>query len=105
MFWHYKDIGYSRKKAEEKVLSLGFESSENRGWHKYLVKHTGKTGKKRIHIVPSSENFNIHIDNAKHKVVHDKWAYDIIKEVLIELNKITFKEKVILIIKKILCLE
>lgn len=105
MNWHFKELGLTRKEAEDKVKNLKFIDDKSRGWYRMLKGKNNKPSKRRIHIVPSDTYFNIHIDSAHHKVVYGKVETKIINLFMYKLNKFSFKWKVKLFIRKYLTIN
>ena len=100
MNWHYKELGLTRKEAEDRVKSLKFIDDKNRGWYRMLKRKNNKTSKRRVHIVPSDTYFNIHIDSANHKVVCGIIETKIINLFMYKLNKLSIRWKIKLFIRK-----
>lgn len=100
MIWEYKNLGYTRKEAEEKILRVGFKIAEGRGYEIKLPKGN-KMQAMRFHIVPSGDSFNLHLDSKKHKVVNGKKRLPYLQGIIRRLNKLTFREKIIKIIRSI----
>lgn len=91
IIWEYPKLGYTREQAEQKVKSLKFIDDKSRGWYRML-----KSKGRRIHIVPSSDYFSIHVDSKNHHVIN---GYDkLCRAFIYKLNKLTLKEKINLII-------
>ena len=97
--WYYKELGYTRNKAIEKLYRLKFKDDKYRGWYIDLPKRNKANGS-RIHIIPSSDYFTMHIDNKQHKVKGGKMVDLYLSRILLRLNHLTMLEKIVKIYKR-----